>query len=226
MLPTIAREAVAPAAEYEGFIGWVLSLMTSVGEVGVGLALFIETFFPPMPSEAVLPGAGFLAWDGRISFWGAVAGATIGGLVGAWVWYALGAAFGRERTRALVRRTPLLEVEDFDKAEAVFTRWGAVAVLAGRCVPMVRSFISIPAGIERMNFGLFTLYTFLGSAVWNTLWIGLGFAFGPTIEPVLARWSGILSTVVVVIVALLLLWFVLARIRKLRRRNGSPQTPA
>jgi membrane protein DedA with SNARE-associated domain len=209
--------AGAPAAEYSGFIGWVLSLMETLGEVGVGAAVFIETFVPPIPSEAVLPGAGFLAYDGRMNLWWAIFAATAGAVLGAWIWWLIGAALGRNRTRALVARIPLLDAEDFDKAERFFVRWGRIAVLGGRCVPLVRSFISIPAGIERMPFWSFTLYTTVGSAVWNSIWIGLGYAFGPAIKPVLEEWSGVLSNLVLAVIGLLVLWFVVQRVRRLRR---------
>jgi membrane protein DedA with SNARE-associated domain len=143
--------------------------------------------------------------------------ATVGAVLGAWLWWVIGAALGRRRTRALVARLPLLDAGDFDKAEAFFRRYGAVAVLGGRCVPLVRSFISIPAGIERMPFWRFTLYTAIGSGVWNVLWIGLGYALGPALEPVLTRWSGVLSNVVVVGGAALVAWFVVVRVRRNRR---------
>ncbi|WP_435106471.1 DedA family protein [Nocardiopsis synnemataformans] len=212
--------------EYEGFIGWVLSLMTTLGEPGVGVALFIETFFPPMPSEAVLPGAGFLAYAGHMNVWLAILWATIGCLVGAWGFYAIGALLGRDRTAWLVEKTPLLEIEDFYKAERFFTRFGGLAVLLGRCVPLVRSFISVPAGIERMPLFKFSLYTVIGSAVWNTIWIGLGYVFGPAIEPVLAQWSGVISNVVVVIIGLLVLWFILARVYKRTKARRTEDTSA
>ena len=211
----------APDAEYEGFIGWVLSLMQTLGEVGVGVAVLLETFIPPIPSEAVLPGAGFLAYEGRMSFWWAWFAATAGALIGAWIWYALGAALGRDRTRRLVDAIPLMEAADFDKAETFFQRWGGVAVLVGRCVPLVRSFISIPAGIERMPLWRFTGYTALGSGIWNGIWIGLGFAFGPAIAPVLERWSGVLSKAVVAVILALIVWFIVARLLRLRRQKRS-----
>ncbi len=217
---TAGARVVKTAAEggYEGFIGWVLSLMESLGEVGVGIAVLIETFVPPIPSEALLPGAGFLAYEGRMSFWGAWLAATVGVLVGALIWYAIGAALGRDRTRRLVGRIPLMDTDDFDKAEAFFQRWGGAAVLFGRCVPLVRSFISIPAGIERMPLVKFTGYTFIGSAIWNGIWVGLGFAFGPAIAPILERWSGVLSNAVVAVVVMLFLWFIVARLLRIRRR--------
>ncbi|QBI52452.1 DedA family protein [Streptomonospora litoralis] len=211
-----------PGAEYEGFIGWVLSLMTDIGEVGVGLALLIETVFPPVPSEAVLPGAGFLAYDQKMNLWLAILSATLGAVVGAWLLYGVGALLGRRRTRWIVDKLPLFDLEDFDKAERFFARWGGPAVLIGRCVPLVRSLVSIPAGIERMGIWRFTAYTFTGSAVWNSIWIGLGFAFGPAIAPVLERWSGLLSNAVLVAIGLMCVWFVVSRVRRnlLRSRNA------
>ncbi|CAM3659093.1 DedA family protein [Occultella aeris] len=213
----LPMQAVDPATEYDGFIGWVLSLMTIAGEVGVGLAVLIETFFPPIPSEAILPGAGFLAYEGRMSFWGALVAATLAGLIGGWIWYGLGAALGRNRTRWIFEKMPLVEVADFDKAEKFFSRWGGVAVFTGRCVPLVRSFISIPAGIERMNLWKFSLYTFAGSLLWNGIWIGLGYAFGPAIKPVLEQWSGVISNLVLIAIAGLIVWFVIVRLRKRAR---------
>ncbi|QBE48665.1 DedA family protein [Leucobacter triazinivorans] len=214
-----------PGAEYEGLVGWILTLMETIGELGVGIAVFLETFIPPIPSEALLPGAGFLAYDGRLNFWLAWLMATLGALVGAWVWYGIGAVFGRERTRWVVGKIPLMDHDDFDRAEAFFTRWGGAAVLLGRCVPLVRSFISIPAGIERMPIVKFTFYTLLGSGVWNGIWIGLGFAFGPAIKPVLEQWSGLISDLVVVVILALLMWFVIARLVRNARRRRAAQDP-
>lgn len=222
MTPVVQAD---PGTEYSGFIGWVLSLMDTLGEVGVGAAVLIETFVPPIPSEAVLPAAGFLAYTGQMNAWLAILAATLGAVAGAWIWWALGLALGRARTRAIVAAVPLMDASDFDKAEAFFARWGRVAVLVGRCVPLVRSFVSIPAGIERMPFWSFTLYTALGSGVWNGIWVGLGYAFGPAIEPVLERWSGILSDAVLVAVGLLVVWFVVARLRSRYLARRGPHLP-
>lgn len=225
--PALAHLATSEAPssqEYDGFIGWVLSLIDSMGEVGVGLAVLIENFFPPIPSEAILPAAGFLAYDGRMSFLWAMVAATLASLLGALVWYGLGAALGRKRTRRIFEVMPLVDAEDFDKAETFFGRWGKIAVLMGRCVPIVRSFISVPAGIERMPLAVFALYTTLGSLAWNTIWIGLGFAFGPAIKPALEQWSGVLSNLVLGLIAALLLWFVVARLRRNARRRREAAT--
>lgn len=222
----LTAQSYDPSEGYDGFIGWVLSLMETTGEIGVGLAVFIETFVPPIPSEAVLPGAGFLAYDGRMNAGLAWLAATLGALVGAWAWYAISAAIGHDRARRLVGRIPLMEYADFDRASAFFARWGGVAVLVGRCVPLVRSFISIPAGIERMPIMKFTMYTAIGSGVWNAIWIGLGYGFGPVIKPALADWSGVLSNLVLVVIAVIVIWFVVSRLRKRRRTRNADVTDA
>lgn len=149
-----------------------------------------------------------------MNVWIAWAAATLAALLGALLWYGVGATVGRARTRKIVGKVPLLDVEDFDRAVAFFARWGGLTVLIGRCVPLVRSFISIPAGIERMNLQKFCLYTLLGSGVWNGIWIGSGFAFGPAIRVTLERWSGLLSNVVLAVFILALAWFVVARLMK------------
>ncbi|KUG60433.1 DedA family protein [Nesterenkonia jeotgali] len=212
--------AAQPSGDYQGFIGWVLSLMDRFGEPGVGLAIFLENFIPPIPSEAILPGAGFLAYAGLMSPWGAWLWANLGSLVGAVLWYVVGAALGADRTRGIMGRAPLLKVQDFDKAERWFHRWGPWAVLLGRCVPIVRSFISIPAGITRMRVTTFLFFTLIGSAIWNGIWIGLGFGLGPSIAPILEEWSGVLSNIVVALAVLAVLVFVVQRLRTVRRRDS------
>lgn len=202
---------------YEGFIGWVLQLMDTLGELGVGVAVFLETFIPPIPSEAVLPGAGFLAYEGRMNVLLAWIAATLGALIGAWLWYVIGRMLGAERTRRLVSAVPLMNVGDYDTSERWFLRHGVWAVLIGRCIPLVRTFISIPAGIAGMPFWTFTLFTVLGSGIWNSIWIGLGFGFGPAIRPILEEFSGILSMAVLVAAALAIAWFVVSRLWSLRQ---------
>ncbi|NYJ32669.1 DedA family protein [Nocardiopsis aegyptia] len=217
MTTRLATAGPGSHAEYDGFIGWVIGLISTLGEVGVGLALAIESLFPPVPSELILPVAGYLAYAGEMNFALALVCATAGAMVGAWIFYAVGALFGRERTRWLFEKLPLFEVEDFHRAERVFKRWGGIAVMVGRCVPLVRSGISVPAGIERMPLWKFSLYTLVGSGVWNSVWIGLGYGFGPQIHPLLSRYSSLLSNAVLVVIALLFAWFVVSRTVKLVR---------
>lgn len=161
--------------------GWVESVIDALGYFGVGLLVFLENLFPPIPSEVVLPAAGLYAErnGGLAPLVGMAVVSTVGSVVGAWLLYAGAAWIGPDRLRAFaVRRGRWLGVKDadVDRAEAWFDDRGQVAVLVCRCIPLVRSLISIPAGFRRMPAGRFTLYTVIGSAVWNTALILVGYA--------------------------------------------------
>ncbi|THV41857.1 DedA family protein [Glycomyces buryatensis] len=216
-----SAESPTDTQQYSGFIGWVLDLIDKFGEIGVGLALAIESLLPPVPSELILPVAGYLAYEGKMNFWLIMLCAAVGSMISSYVYYFAGYYFGRERTRWLFEKIPLLETKDFDLGERVFSRWGGVAVFVGRCVPLVRSAISIPAGIEKMSLWKFSLYTLTGSVLWNGIWVGLGFGFGPRIDPILTEYSGLLSNFVLGVIAALLLWFVIARVIKRIRKGPS-----
>jgi membrane protein DedA with SNARE-associated domain len=206
--------------EIGGLAGWTVDLMERIGAPGAGLAIFVENLFPPVPSEVVLPMAGFAAQLGRLSLAEAVVWTTIGSVLGAWVLYGLGAWLGHERLRKLAARIPLIDVEDIDKTTAWFARHGTKAVFFGRMVPLFRSFISLPAGTERMNFAVFTLLTLLGSLIWNSIFIGAGYLLGASwhmIEPYTAALQYVVLTAVIAFVV----WFVATRIR--RRQATRPQ---
>lgn len=134
---------------FERVVDGVLAVMDAIGAPGVGLAILLETVFPPVPSEVVLPLAGFTAFQGRYGLVEAIAWATAGSLVGALLLYGLGAAFGQARLARIADRLPLTRAEDVHRAVAWFDRYGSAAILVGRVVPGVRSLISIP-GVDRM----------------------------------------------------------------------------
>ena len=162
----------------EPIVQAVVSLVGALGAPGVGIAVAAENLFPPIPSEVILPSAGFAAASGSMGLVSAIVWATIGSVVGALALYALGAWFGRARFYSLASKIPFVTEADIERAEAWFVRRGPLAVLLGRVVPVVRSLISIPAGIERMKLLPFTLYTAIGSALWNSVLIGAGYALG------------------------------------------------
>lgn len=160
---------------------WVTDVVESLGYAGIAVLLLLETIFPPLPSEGVLPLAGFLSGRGRLWFPGVVLAATAGSMAGALLLYAASRMLGAERVRGLVRRYGrfvLLREADLDRALGWFERHGRAAVFLGRLVPMVRSLVSVPAGLEHMPVGQFALYTFAGSALWNSALVGLGWAVG------------------------------------------------
>lgn len=169
-----------PPLALTDFIGDVIE---AIGPLGLGLLLLGETLFPPMPSEAILPLAGFYVDQGRISYAGAVFGSTCGSLAGAWVLYALGRYGGRPLVLK-ERRFLRVRERDLDRAERWFERFGPAIVLVARVIPLARSYISVPAGTMRMSIVTFSLLTFVGSAVWNAALIGAGWALGSRWEEV------------------------------------------
>lgn len=167
---------------------WIEGLILSLGYVGIALIMLVENLFPPIPSELVMPFAGFLAARGELNFVGVLAAGVLGSVAGAVILYGFGAWAGERLVRPLVvayGRWLLLSEEDFDRAMAIFGRFGQVAVLAGRLMPLVRSLISVPAGMNRMPLGPFVLLTTTGTLLWNLLLAGAGWWLG-------ARWDDIL----------------------------------
>jgi membrane protein DedA with SNARE-associated domain len=174
--------AAAASSDQGGITGFLLDLVERLGAVGVGFAILLETVIPPIPSEAVLGLAGVLINDGRLSVVPVVLFATLGSILGAVFFYYVGRALGPRRSHAFLDRLPLVETADVDRTFAWFERHGRSAVFFGRMVPIVRSFISVPAGVVRMPFGQFVLYSAAGSLIWNSLLIGLGVALGDVVN--------------------------------------------
>lgn len=198
-----------------GLSGFVADVIAALGAWGVGLLTLVETVFPPIPSEVVLPLAGFLGERGRMPLTAVLVAATAGSVLGALVLYVLGARLGPVRSARLLSRLPLMEESDVHRAEDWFIRHGRSAVFFGRLVPGVRSLISLPAGTTRMPMATFLLFTAAGSAVWNTVLIGAGAALGTQWDRV-QRYADVLDRVVVVLLALLVLWAVGRRLRHRR----------
>lgn len=207
-----------PGAETLGGIAdWAVDVMEAIGAPGAGLLVALENLFPPLPSEVILPLAGFTASRGSFSLAEALFWTTLGSVVGAIALYWIGAALGRRRLRAIVDRMPLVDLYDLDRTEAWFERHGKAAVFFGRMIPVFRSLISVPAGIERMSFGTFVLLTAAGSLIWNTIFVLAGYYLGENWH-VAEQYAGIFSRIVVVTVAAVLAGWVLKRV--LRDRRG------
>lgn len=208
--------AAETAPEPGGLVDWVTTVMDTLGGPGAGLIVALENLFPPIPSEVVLPLAGFTASQGEISLGGAIGWTTLGSVVGAVVLYCVGALLGRERTRAIAAKLPLVKLSDVDRTEAWFLRHGGKTVFLGRMVPIFRSLISIPAGIERMPMARFVILTAIGSAIWNTALVSAGYLLGESWW-IVETHVGALSNVVVATVALAVAAFVVTRVVASRR---------
>jgi membrane protein DedA with SNARE-associated domain len=183
-----------------GLTGFVTSLVERLGGPGAGLAVALENLFPPIPSEVILPLAGFTAGQGKMSLAGAIAWTTLGSVVGAVALYYAGVLLGRGRLRAIAARLPLIKLSDIDRTEAWFHRHGPKTVLLGRMIPIFRSLISIPAGVERMSLPVFLLCTTIGSLIWNSVFVLAGYYLGANWHEVEAYASTFQKAVIAVCV--------------------------
>ena len=203
-----------------GLATWVQDVIESLGYLGVAILVVVENLFPPIPSEIVLPFAGFVAQRGDASVVVMILAATVGSVVGALVLYFISSAIGPDRLRQFVVRFGKwfgVKESDLTRAEEWFDRRSTTAVLVGRCVPLIRSIVSIPAGFRRMKIVPFALYTFIGSALWNIVLIGAGAILGDNGDAV-GDYVGIFQYVVIAVIGLALVRFVFTVIK---RRRGN-----
>jgi membrane protein DedA with SNARE-associated domain len=216
MLPIAVLPNANDPADLGGILGFSAVVIQALGEWGVGLMIVIETLFPPIPSEIVLSLAGFLSRQGEMTLPLVIVTSTLGSYLGAILLYSLGHALGRDRAIRWLSKLPLVEESDFVRASDWFEKHGTPAVFFGRFVPGVRSVISLPAGAAKMNFATFSLATVAGSAIWNSILIGFGYALGSQYELV-EQYSDWLNYAVYAVLAGLLVWLVVRRVRKGRR---------
>ena len=197
--------------------GWVQEVIERLGAIGVALLVILENVFPPIPSEIVLPFAGFVAQRGDGSVVLMIVAATVGAVVGALILYYVAALIGPVRLGVFIAKFGKwfgVKPADLMRAEQWFDRHAVAAVLLGRCVPLIRSVVSVPAGFRRMPLVPFIAYTALGSAVWNTVLIGAGAVLGNQWEKG-EPYVAVLQWLVLATIVLLLARF---GFMKLRRR--------
>lgn len=195
---------------------WVQDIIESLGYLGVALLVVVENVFPPIPSEIVLPFAGFVAQRGDASVVVMILVATLGSVIGAWILYGIAAMIGPVRLRHFIVRFGKwfgVKETDLDRAEQWFDQRAVAAVLIGRCVPLIRSIVSIPAGFRRMNMVSFTLYTALGSFVWNLGLIGAGAILGDQWD-VVESYVGVLQWVVIAVIIVAVARYALVLVRR------------
>lgn len=190
---------------------WAADLLNSFGSLGLVLLLLAENLFPPIPSEVILPLAGFLVSRGDLGIIQALLAATLGSLLGAYILYALGRWGGRPLVLRYGRILRIKE-EDLDHAEGWFERYGGAVVFFARMVPGARSVVSVPAGMLHMPLVRFTLLTTAGSSLWNALLIGAGWFLGNNwtqVADLVGQVSNIVVALVVIgAVALTIVWYV------------------
>ncbi len=201
---------------------WITNTMNSLGYLGVVGLMFLENVFPPIPSELIMPLAGFTTTQGRLSFWGVVLAGVIGSVLGQLPLYYLGKKVGEERLKAWADKHGkwlTISGKDIEKAKSWFDRHGGGAVFFCRLIPGVRSLISIPAGFDNMNLALFLLYSALGTALWAGVLAYLGRLLGNNYQKV-EQYLG--PVTYVVFGALALAIFLWVRKRKKEGGEGAP----
>lgn len=186
---------------------FVLSFVAQYGYLALSALIFLENVFPPIPSEAILPAAGFMSSIGSLWLPAAILAATIGSLLGAYILYGVGRVLSQERLERLMGTKPLgmlgFEPGDVSSAIGWFKKHGQVSVLVCRCIPIVRSLISIPAGTSGMGVLRFSAYTFLGSLAWNTVLCTLGYVAGSAWESASAGATQAIDVMTLVVIAII-----------------------
>jgi membrane protein DedA with SNARE-associated domain len=195
--------------------GMIVALISATGYLGVAALMAIESACIPLPSEITMPFAGYLASNGVLTLWGVALAGAIGCNIGSTIAYAIGAWGGRplvERWGGYV----LLSPHDLDVAEKFFARFGAPAVFLGRLLPVVRTFIALPAGFGRMNMWKFQLYSFAGSLLWcfALAWVGAALGTQWDNNPALQAAFHSADLLIVVLVLLAVGWFIWSRRRR------------
>lgn len=199
----------------EAFFGFI----SQFGYVAVSALIFLENIFPPIPSELILPLSGFLVTKTSMTLPLVIVAATVGSVVGAYILYGIGRLLSQERLEGFFDTKPMrmlgFHSDDVAKAIGWFDRKGQITVLICRCIPVVRSLISIPAGTAKMNMALFAVYTLVGSLVWNTILCTLGFWAGDAWEQITAQaewFSSVVKIGIIVVAVIVVAWWVKFRI--------------
>ena len=188
---------------FEWIVGWV----ESGGYLAIALLMLLENVFPPIPSELIMPLAGYAAAKGTFNIVGVVAAGTAGSLAGALFWFWVGYKIGPDRLKRFSKRYGrwlTLSARDIDRARAFFHRHKGSALFFGRLVPTVRTLISVPAGIDRLPLVIFLAWSLVGTALWTTLLAGAGYLLQGQYE----RVSAWLNPVSNVVFAALAFWYI------------------
>ena len=199
---------------------WLTDLIEQSGYLGVGFLMFLETVFPPVPSEVIMSLAGFQATQGRLTLVGVIAAGVAGAMLGNTFWYLVARAYGYERFKKFAARHGrwlTLNADEVDKAQGWFDRWGAAAVGVGRIIPTARSLISVPAGILKMSLSRFFFYSLVGTTAWTALLATAGYALGKAYADA-SKWIDPFATGVMVLIVVVYIY----RFATFDRRAAEP----
>lgn len=187
---------------------WTIRLIDETGYVGIFLLMFLETVFPPIPSEVIMTVAGSRTVEGPLTLWGVIASGTAGAMLGNLFWYALARIIGLKRFRPFIARYGrwlTMDWDDVEKAERLFGRFGGAIVSVGRMLPTIRSVISIPAGLLSMRLKTFLIWSTLGTIVWTAVLATAGWGLGVAFDDV-EKVLGPLSTTIIALIVAAYIW--------------------
>ncbi|WP_343363786.1 DedA family protein [Listeria seeligeri] len=199
---------------------WITSIMADFGYIGIFLLIMVENLFPPIPSEIILTFGGFMTTVSSLNVVMVIIVATLGSVVGAILLYKVASYFGKERlTKIVLKHGRILRLKesDIERAENFFLKYGSWAVFLCRMIPLIRSLISIPAGMTQMKMSRFLVLTTAGSLLWNTVLIGLGAFLGESWNEIVVfmdNFSTIIYGIIAVIVVVGLGFFFRVRFKK------------
>ena len=203
------------------FTEWIISVMEQLGYFGIALLMFLDNVFPPIPSEVIMPSAGYTASQGQLLLVGVIIAGSIGSILAAALLYWLGYCCKQERLFSFIDKYGkylFIKTEDVKKSLTWFEQYGHRIVFFGRMIPAVRSLISIPAGMSHMPFWKFILYSSLGTIIWTTFLACVGFYLGEN-QALMQKLLSQISYIILGIAAIFILWLVYHR--KQRQKNNS-----
>jgi membrane protein DedA with SNARE-associated domain len=187
---------------------WIIRLIEQSGYLGVGFLMFLETVFPPIPSEIIMSVAGLTAAKGKMSLAGVILSGALGAMIGNLLWYLAARVIGIERFHPLINRFGrylTIDWHEVERAKALFGKQGWAIVLFGRMLPTLRSLVSIPAGLLDMRLSTFLVFSTIGTVGWTALIAGFGYTLGSNFEDV-EKIIGPLSSAVIAVVVLAYVW--------------------
>lgn len=198
----------------------IMEIINSLGYLGIAAGMFLESACIPLPSEVVLPIGGWMVSDGRISMLGANIAVAIGSMLGSLTAYTVGFYGGRPFILKYGKYF-FISADHFYKAEKTFNKYGISAVFFGRLMPVIRTFISLPAGIARMNLKKFIIFSLIGMIPWNFLLIFLGYKFGKNFDTVIKPWFEDFKYVVIAAILGIITFFVIKTMRKTKKQHST-----
>ena len=199
---------------------WITDIMSQYGYIGIFLLIMLENIFPPIPSEVILTFGGYMTTQSAMTPLGVILVSTAGSVAGAIILYWIGLQLDVKRLEKIVDRwgrVLRLTKADIHKADSWFDKYGIWTVLFCRLIPLIRSLISIPAGMSNMKFGLFLLFTTVGTLIWNTILVSVGAAVGDNWESIVGVmdvYSNIVYVLIVIVGLAVIWWYVQFRKRR------------